>query len=508
MKNVMLMILDGYGISQNPLGDATKLANKPNIDKVFNEFPHATISASGKQVGLPEGQMGNSEVGHTNIGAGRIIYQDLTLIDKEIEEGNFFEKQELFDSINNCKQNNSNLHIFGLVSDGCVHSSNKHLYALLEFCKQNNFSNVYVHAFLDGRDTMQTEGKRFLQELEDKMNSIGVGKIASIMGRYYAMDRDNRWERIQKAYDALVKGVGIQENSSIDAITHSYENNVTDEFVIPTVISQNGTMLPRIKENDSIIFFNFRFDRARQITRAFVDEGLDKLDRQYFKTHYLCFTEYDKTIPNVKILYKPQEVKNSFGEYISNLGLKQLRIAETEKYAHVTFYFNGGNEKVYKNEDRILIPSPKVATYDLQPQMSAYEVKDKVVEAIRKEKYNAIILNFANCDMVGHTGIMEAAIKAIEAIDSCVGEILEEVQKHNYALIVTADHGNIEQMIDYETNLPFTAHTTNLVPISVMGLGDIQLNSGKLADLAPTMLDILEIEKPKEMTGQSLIIRQ
>ncbi|MBE5821107.1 MAG: 2,3-bisphosphoglycerate-independent phosphoglycerate mutase [Clostridiales bacterium] len=504
-KLTMLMILDGYGVNENEKANAVKIANTPNLDMLFKTYPNTLISTSGIDVGLPEGQMGNSEVGHTNIGAGRVVYQELTRITKSISDGDFFENKELLDGINNCKKYNTNMHIYGLLSDGGVHSHNTHLYAILEMCKKNDFSNVFVHAFLDGRDTPPASGEKYLLELQEKMDEIGVGKIASIMGRYYAMDRDNRWERVELAYNALVKGEGDKANSVTSAIENSYQIEVFDEFVKPTIICENETELPRIKENDSIIFFNFRPDRAREITRCFVDKNFNGFEREYFNVNYTCFTQYDETMPNVKVAFKPQTLVNTYGEYISNNGLKQLRIAETEKYAHVTFFFNGGEEKTYENEDRILVNSPKVATYDLKPEMSAYEVKDKVIEAIKEQKYDSIILNFANCDMVGHTGSLDAAVKAVETVDKCVGEIVEEINKINGALLITADHGNAEQMIDYSTGEMHTAHTTNKVPLILVGIDNVKLNSGRLCDLAPTMLYILGLDKPQEMTGSNLI---
>ncbi len=505
-KLVMLAILDGYGINENEKGNAVKLANTPNLDMLFRTYPNSKVEASGEAVGLPEGQMGNSEVGHTNIGAGRIVYQELSRITKTIKDETFFNYAELIDAIDNCKKNNTNLHIYGLLSDGGVHSHNTHLYALLELCKKNDFKNVYVHAFLDGRDTPPASGEKYLLELQEKMKEIGVGKIATIIGRYYAMDRDNRWERVQIAYNALVKGEGTLTNSISSGIENSYQSEVFDEFVKPIIVCENDIPLPRIGKNDSIIFFNFRPDRAREITRTFVDETFDKFEREYFKVNYTCFTQYDEQMPNVKVVFKPVQLINTFGEYISNKGLTQLRIAETEKYAHVTFFFNGGEEKTYSNEDRILVPSPKVATYDMQPEMNAYEVKDKVIDAIRLNRYDNIILNFANCDMVGHTGNLDAAIKAVEAIDKCVDEIYEEIKKANGILLITADHGNAEQMIDYKTGEPHTAHTTNLVPLILIGADDgVKIKDGRLCDLAPTMLDLLGLEKPNEIEGISLL---
>lgn len=504
-KPVMLMILDGFGINPNEKGNAVAIANTPNIDKLKKTWPTTIIHTSGLDVGLPEGQMGNSEVGHTNIGAGRIVYQDLTRITKSIQDGDFFSIKEFSDAIDNCKKNNSNLHIMGLLSDGGVHSHIRHLVALLEFAKRKDFENVYVHCFMDGRDTPPTSGEGYIAKLEEKMKEKGVGKIATIEGRFYAMDRDKRWNRVKEAYDAMVNGVGEEATSAVGAIEASYQKEVFDEFVKPTVIRNGDSPVATIKDNDSVIFFNFRPDRAREITRTLVDKDFNEFETKKMNLFFVCFTQYDETMPNVKIAFKPETLVNTFGEYISKKGLKQLRIAETEKYAHVTFFFNGGEEKEYEGEDRILVPSPKVETYDLKPEMSALEVTDKVVEAINSEKYDSIILNYANPDMVGHTGSLEAAVKAVETIDGCVGKVVEAIEKQNGVLIITADHGNAEQMIDYKTGEPQTAHTTNPVPLILVGLEGVKLKEGKLADLAPTMLDIMGLEKPQEMTGESLI---
>ena len=507
-KLAMLMILDGFGINENTDGNAVKLANTPNIDKLMKKYPTTEIYTSGLKVGLPEGQMGNSEVGHTNIGAGRIVYQELTKITKSIEDGDFFAIPEFIEAIENCKKHNSKLHILGLVSDGGVHSHIRHLYGLLEMAKRRDFENVYVHCFLDGRDTPPASGESYIMQLEEKMKEKGVGKIASISGRYYAMDRDKRWDRVKKCYDALVNGEGNKATSATIAIEDSYQKEVFDEFVEPTVICNGDTPIATIQENDSVIFFNFRPDRARQITRAIVDPDFDGFETKKLKTYFVCFTSYDETMPNVKIAFKKEPIVNTFGEVISKNGLTQLRIAETEKYAHVTFFFNGGEEKQYPGEDRILVPSPKVATYDLQPEMSAREVTENVVKAINSEKYNAIILNYANPDMVGHTGSLPAAIKAVETIDECVGKVVEAVLAHDGTLIITADHGNCEQMIDYKTGEPHTAHTTNPVPLILVSNNEnYKVKSGKLADLAPTLLEILGIEKPAEMTGESILVK-
>ncbi len=504
-KLTMLMILDGFGINENEKGNAVKLANTPNIDKLMKTCPTTQIYTSGMQVGLPDGQMGNSEVGHTNIGAGRIVYQELTKITKSIEDGDFFSIPELVEAIENCKKNHSKLHILGLLSDGGVHSHIRHLFALLELAKRKDFEDVYVHCFLDGRDTPPASGESYIAKLEEKMKEKGVGKIASISGRFYAMDRDKRWQRVQKAYDALVNGIGNKATSAISAIEASYQKEVFDEFVEPTVIYSGDSPVATIQNNDSVIFFNFRPDRAREITRTLVDPDFKEFETKKMKLYFVCFRQYDETIPNVEIAFKPETLKNTFGEYISNLGLTQLRIAETEKYAHVTFFFNGGEEKQYPGEDRILVPSPKVETYDMQPEMSAEEVTVKVVEAIKSGKYNVIILNYANPDMVGHTGSLEAAIKAIEKIDDCVQRVVDAVKEQGGELLITADHGNAEQMIDYKTGEPHTAHTTNPVPLILVGKDDVKLKSGKLADIAPTMLDMMGIEKPEQMTGNSLI---
>ncbi len=508
-KVTMLMILDGFGDNQNKDGNAIKLANTPNIDKLMKKYPNTDIYTSGLHVGLPEGQMGNSEVGHTNIGAGRIVYQELTRITKAIEDGDFFSNQELIAAIENCKKNHSKLHILGLVSDGGVHSHIRHLYGLLELAKRRDFEDVYVHCFLDGRDTPPASAEGYIVKLQEKMKEKGVGKIASISGRFYAMDRDKRWQRVQKCYDALVNGEGIKANSAEKAIEDSYQKEVFDEFVEPTVICNNGEPVAKIEENDSVIFFNFRPDRAREITRAIVDKDFNEFETKKMNVYFVCFTSYDETMPNVHIAFKKEVLHNTFGEVVSKAGLTQLRIAETEKYAHVTFFFNGGEEKQYPGEDRILVPSPKVETYDQKPEMSAYEVTDKVVDALENDKYDVVILNFANTDMVGHTGSLEAAIKAVEAVDECVGKIVKVIEEKKGNLIITADHGNEEQMIDYKTGEPHTAHTTNPVPIILVTANpEYKLKeNGKLADLAPTMLDLMGIEQPKEMTGESLLVK-
>ena len=505
-KLMMLMILDGFGINEKEQGNAVKLAKKPNIDKLLKTCPTTTIYTSGLKVGLPEGQMGNSEVGHTNIGAGRIVYQELTKITKSIEDGDFFGNQALNRAIENCKKYNSNLHVMGLLSDGGVHSHERHLYAILELAKRKDFDNVYVHCFMDGRDTPPTSGEAYITKLEEKIKEKGVGKIASISGRFYAMDRDKRWQRIEKAYNAMVKGEGIKSTSALQAVESSYQKEVFDEFIEPTVICNQDEPVATIGEHDSVIFFNFRPDRAREITRTLVDDSFTEFEtKKNLGLYFVCMTPYDETLPNVDIAFKKEALTNTFGEYISKKGLTQLRIAETEKYAHVTFFFNGGEEKQYPGEDRILVPSPKVETYDMQPEMSAEEVTNKVVDAINSKKYDCIILNYANPDMVGHTGNLDAAIKAVETIDGCVARVVEAVNNQNGMILITADHGNCEQMIDYKTGEPHTSHTTNPVPLILVGKDDVKLKEGKLADLAPTMLDLMGLDKPAEMTGESII---
>ena len=501
-KPLILMILDGFGIAGEQ-GNAIKAAKKPNIDRLFSSNPITQIGASGMDVGLPDGQMGNSEVGHTNIGAGRIVYQELTRITKSIQDGDFFNNEALCNAIDNAVKNGTALHIMGLLSDGGVHSHNTHLYGILELAKKKGLEKVYVHAFLDGRDVPPSSGKDFVAACVEEMKKIGVGQIATVMGRYYAMDRDNRWERVVKAYSAMVYGEGIKCADPVEAVAASYAEGVTDEFVVPTVIDGAAP----IGAGDSMIFYNFRPDRAREITRTFVDPDFNGFERKkgFFPLTYVCMTQYDATMPNVQVAFKPQSLDNTFGEYISNKGLTQLRIAETGKYAHVTFFFNGGVEKTYENEDRILVASPKVATYDLQPEMSAYEVADKCAEAIKSGKYDVIILNFANCDMVGHTGVFDAAVKAVEAVDACVGKVTDAIAEMGGVSLITADHGNADKMFE-EDGSPFTAHTTNPVPFCVIGYPCQLREGGRLADIAPTMLQILGLEQPEEMTGTSLIL--
>jgi 2,3-bisphosphoglycerate-independent phosphoglycerate mutase len=509
-KPVVLMVLDGYGLNDKTEGNAIAMANTPVMDKLMKECPFVPGNASGLAVGLPDGQMGNSEVGHMNIGAGRIIYQDLTSITKAIEDGDFFENEAMLQAIENCKKNGSDLHLWGLLSDGGVHSHNTHLYGILELCKKQGLENVYVHPFLDGRDTPPASGKDYVAQLVDKMKEIGVGKVASLSGRYYAMDRDNRWDRVEKAYSALVYGEGETATDPVQAMADSYAKDVTDEFVLPTVIMENGKPVATVKENDSVIFFNFRPDRAREITRAFCDDDFTGFERRNGRVPvtYVCFKDYDESIPNKLVAFKKQSIENTFGEYLAKMGKKQLRLAETEKYAHVTFFFNGGVEEPNKDEDRTLVKSPSVATYDLQPEMSAPEVGEKLDAAITSGEYDVIIINFANPDMVGHTGVIPAAVKAVERVDACVGSAVEAVKKVDGVLFICADHGNAEKMLDYETGNPHTAHTTNPVPFILVNYGDVKLREGGcLADIAPTLLDIMELPQPTEMTGKSLIVR-
>ena len=496
-----LIIMDGFGIAPPADDNAVTLANTPVLDGLLRDYAHTTLSASGLDVGLPAGQMGNSEVGHTNIGGGRVVFQDLPRISRAIEDGSFFKNEAYNKAMDNCLQNGSSLHLYGLLSDGGVHSHIDHLYALLQMAKDKGLHRVYIHCFLDGRDVSPTSGKGFVQALADKCAALGVGKIATVMGRYYAMDRDKRWERVQMAYDAMVYGEGNHNADPVDAVARSYANNVTDEFMEPVVCDSEGT----ISDNDSVIFFNYRPDRAREITRAIVDPDFDGFQREYFPTTYVCNTEYDASMPNVLVAWPRIAVKNGLGEYLSSMGMTQLRIAETEKYAHVTFFFNGGVEKQYPGEDRVLVPSPKVATYDLQPEMSAVEVCDKCVERIESGAYDVIILNFANCDMVGHTGVLEAAIKAVETVDTCVGRVVEATLKMGGIAMVTADHGNAEDMKQPDGS-PMTAHTTNLVPFILCGAGT-ELRPGRLADIAPTILDVMGLACPPEMDGKTLIVK-
>ena len=497
----VLVIMDGFGMGNPGAGNAVFLANTPVLDRLFAENAHTTLSASGLDVGLPDGQMGNSEVGHTNIGGGRVVFQDLPRISRAIDSGEFFKNPAYNKAMDDCLQKGSSLHLYGLLSDGGVHSTVEHLWALLKMAKDKGLEKVYIHAFLDGRDVSPTSGKDFVAQCVEKCAAIGVGKIATVMGRYYAMDRDKRWERLQMAYDAMVYGEGVQNEDPVDAVAKSYENGVTDEFVEPVVCDSQGT----ISNNDSIIFFNYRPDRAREITRAIVDPEFDGFPREFFPTTYVCNTEYDASMPNVLVAWPRIAVKNGLGEYLSSLGMTQLRIAETEKYAHVTFFFNGGVETQYPGEDRVLVASPKVATYDLQPEMSACEVCDKCVERIRSGAYDVVILNFANCDMVGHTGVLEAAVKAVETVDACVGRVVDAALEMGGIAMITADHGNAEQMVQPDGS-PMTAHTTNRVPFILCGAGT-ELREGRLADIAPTILDVMGLACPPEMDGKTLIVR-
>ncbi len=506
-KPLVLCILDGFGKNDSEYGNAIKAALTPNLTRLFAENPITYIGASGMDVGLPDGQMGNSEVGHTNIGAGRVVYQELTRITKSINDGDFFENEALVGAVKNAIDNNSALHLFGLMSDGGVHSHNTHLYAILELAKKQGLEKVFIHCFLDGRDVAPTSGADFVEELVNKCNEIGVGKVATVMGRYYAMDRDNRWDRVEKAYAAMAYGEGVKANDPVAAIRASYEQidaegkNITDEFVVPTVCLENAT----IGQKDSVVFFNFRPDRAREITRTFVDAEFSGFVRRAFlNPYYVCFTQYDASMPNVHVAFKPQTLNNTLGEYLSSLGKTQLRIAETEKYAHVTFFFNGGVEKISEGEERVLVNSPKVATYDLKPEMSAFEVATKACENIESGKFDVVILNFANCDMVGHTGIFDAAKAAVQAVDTCVGKVVASVEKMGGSIIITADHGNADKMYEADGS-PFTAHTTNLVPFCVVGYDCELREGGRLCDIAPTMLKMLGLEQPEEMTGESII---
>ena len=496
-----LIIMDGYGLNPDNQGNAVAAARTPVLDKLFATCPHTTLSASGLDVGLPDGQMGNSEVGHTNIGGGRVVFQDLPRINRAIEDGSFFENEAYCAAMDACLKHDSALHLYGLLSDGGVHSHTNHVWALLKMAKIRGLHKVYIHAFLDGRDVSPTSGKDFVAEAVAKCKEIGVGKIATVMGRYYAMDRDKRWDRLERAYDAMVYGEGIQNSDPVDAVAKSYRDGVTDEFVEPVVCDKDGT----ISDNDSIIFFNFRPDRAREITRAFVDPNFDGFQRQFFPLTYVCTTEYDASMPNVLVAFPRVAVKNGLGEYLSSMGMTQLRIAETEKYAHVTFFFNGGVETVYPGEDRVLVNSPKVATYDLQPEMSAVEVTDQCVERIESGAYDVIILNFANCDMVGHTGVFDAAVKAVETVDTCVGRVVDATRAMGGIAMITADHGNAEIMVKSDGS-PMTAHTTDPVPFIVVGAA-VELHPGRLADIAPTILDVMGLACPPEMDGKSLIER-
>ncbi|MBE5756427.1 MAG: 2,3-bisphosphoglycerate-independent phosphoglycerate mutase [Clostridiales bacterium] len=510
-RPVCLLIMDGYAICDDKACNAIAMANSENVKRYMNDYPSTLLGASGLDVGLPEGQMGNSEVGHLNMGAGRIVYQELTRITKSIKDGDFFENEELNYAVDNAIKNGKKLHLYGLLSDGGVHSHLTHLFALLDLAKKKGLKEVYVHCFLDGRDVPPTSGAEFIEKLENELNAKGVGKIASVCGRYYVMDRDNRWERVEKAYDMLTIGNGEKALNAIEYVKNSYKNGVTDEFMLPCNIIEDGKPVALIEEGDSIIFYNFRPDRAREITRAMSEKEFTGFERKtgFVNPTYVCFTQYDATFTNVKIAFKPQVLNNTLGEYLSKKGFTQLRIAETEKYAHVTFFFNGGVEKANENEDRELIASPKVATYDLQPEMSAVEVTDRVLEKLDSGKYDVVILNYANCDMVGHTGIMDAAINAVKTVDACIDKVIKKILSLGGTALVTADHGNADKMID-EDGSPFTAHTTNKVPFILIGdkFKDVKLrDNGILADIAPTMLEVMNVELPKEMEGKTLITK-
>ncbi|MBE5996906.1 MAG: 2,3-bisphosphoglycerate-independent phosphoglycerate mutase [Lachnospiraceae bacterium] len=510
-KPTVLMILDGYGLSEKKEHNAVAEANKPVMNRLMRDYPFVKGYASGLAVGLPDGQMGNSEVGHMNMGAGRIIYQELTRISKSIDDGDFFENEALLAAVNNALENNSSLHLMGLVSDGGVHSHITHIYGLLKLAKDHGLDKVFVHCFMDGRDTPPESGRSYLEDLEAKMKEIGVGKIATVMGRYYAMDRDNRWERVQRAYNALTQGVGNAAEGGPAGIQASYDAGVADEFVEPVIVTENGSPLTTIKNGDSVIFFNFRPDRAREISRCFCDEEFDHFDRgDRIATKYVCFTDYDPTIANKEVAFKKQIITNTFGEYLASHGLKQARIAETEKYAHVTFFFNGGVEKPNEGEDRFLIKSPKVPTYDLQPEMSAPGVCEKLCWAIRSQEYDVIIINFANGDMVGHTGVEAAAVKAVEAVDECIGKTLEALDEVGGQIFICADHGNCDCMVDEATGEPFTAHTTNPVPFILYGADPKYTlrEGGVLSDIVPTLIELMGMEQPAEMTGKSLLIEK
>ena len=510
-KPTVLMILDGYGLNEKQEANAVYEAKTPVMDRLMAECPFVKGYASGLSVGLPDGQMGNSEVGHLNMGAGRIVYQELTRITKEIEDGDFFKNEALLAAMKNAKENNSAIHFMGLLSDGGVHSHNTHLYGLLEMAKREGLEKVYVHCFLDGRDTPPASGKSYIEELEAKMKEIGVGEIGVISGRYYAMDRDNRWDRVELAYKALTKGEGVKGTDAAAAVQASYDDGKTDEFVLPTVMEKDGRPVAVVSDKDSVVFFNFRPDRAREITRAFCDDAFQGFEREKrLDTTFVCFTDYDDTIGNKLVAFHKVQLHNTFGEWLAANNMTQARIAETEKYAHVTFFFNGGVEEPNKGEDRILVKSPKVATYDLQPEMSAPAVCDKLVEAIKSDKYDVIIVNFANPDMVGHTGVENAAIKAVEAVDECVGRAVDAIKEVNGQMFICADHGNAEQLVDYETGEPFTAHTTNPVPFILVNADPAYTlrEGGCLADIIPTLIELMGMEQPEEMTGKSLLVRK
>ena len=511
-KMTALIIMDGFGYRKETEGNAIRLAGTPNLDKLMAEFPNTLIGASGMDVGLPDGQMGNSEVGHTNIGAGRIVYQELTRITKSIQDGDFFSVPEFVNACANARKNGGKLHLIGLLSDGGVHSHIEHLKALIKMAKLQGLDNVYVHGIMDGRDTPPASGIEYVKQLMDYMKEIGFGKIATLSGRFWAMDRDKRWDRVKTAYEAIVGGIGNTAACPLCAMKDSYANDKTDEFVVPCVILDGDKPTATVEAGDSVIFFNFRPDRAREITRAFIEPDFADFERigGYKPVTYVCMTRYDETFTNMSVAFKPQSLSNTLGQYLADCGKTQLRIAETEKYAHVTFFFNGGVEAAGEGEDRVLIPSPKVTTYDLKPDMSANEVTEKVLECVNSGKYDVMILNFANCDMVGHTGVMEAAIEAVRTVDNCVGKVVSAILANNGRALITADHGNADMMVDPETNQPFTAHTTNKVPFILVDpeKKDVALREGGvLADLAPTMLDLMQMPQPAEMTGTSLIAK-
>ena len=497
-----LIIMDGFALGEEIPGNAVLAAATPQLDYLFSQYPFCQLEASGLDVGLPDGQMGNSEVGHTNIGAGRVVFQDLPKISHAIEDGTFFENSAYLEAIQACKETGSALHLMGLLSDGGVHSHITHLYALLELAKRHGLEQLYIHVFLDGRDVSPTSGRDYVRQLQEKIQALGIGQIADVMGRYSAMDRDSRWNRLQRAYDAMVNGTGHFFDDPLEAIQSSYDEGITDEFMEPVICTREG----RLNAGDGVIFYNFRPDRARELTRALVDPDFDKLKRKrgFLPLHFVCTTEYDATMPNVSVAFPHEKLKNIFGEYLSKLGLTQLRIAETEKYAHVTFFFNGGQEEVFPGEDRCLIPSPKVATYDLKPEMSAPAITEEAIRRIESGKYDVIILNFANCDMVGHTGVFEAAVEAVETVDTCVARVVNATTDLGGVALITADHGNADQMLD-ENGQPFTAHTTNPVPFCIVGAA-VRLRDGRLADIAPTMLDLMGLNQPEEMDGKTLII--
>ena len=497
-----LIIMDGFALGEDIPGNAIQTAATPQLDYLFSEYPFCQLEASGLDVGLPKGQMGNSEVGHTNIGAGRVVFQDLPRISQAIEDGTFFEKPAYLEAIHACKEAGSALHLMGLLSDGGVHSHITHLFALLELAKRHGLEQLYIHVFLDGRDVSPASGLGYVRQLQAKLQELGIGQIADVMGRYYAMDRDSRWDRLQRAYDAVAAGVGPLFSDPCQAIQASYDAGVTDEFMEPVICSQEG----HLSAGDAVIFYNFRPDRAREITRALADPAFDKIKRKggYLPVHFVCTTEYDASMPNVSVAFPHEPLENIFGAYLSKLGLTQLRIAETEKYAHVTFFFNGGQEEIFPGEDRCLIPSPKVATYDLKPEMSAPAITEEVIRRIESGKYDVIVLNFANCDMVGHTGVFDAAVQAVETVDTCVGRVVKATTDQGGVTLITADHGNAERMLDQDGQ-PFTAHTTNPVPFCIVG-ADVRLRDGRLADIAPTMLDLMGLNQPEEMDGKTLIV--